>query len=466
MSQLQGYRTGGTIHIIVNNQIGFTTLPADARSTQYCTDVAKMIEAPIFHVNGDDPLAVRFVRGTRARVPPDIQARRRHRHRIATGATATTKPTSRPSRSRRCMRRSSRSPSVGTLFERAARSPRASSPQEEADALDKEMAERAREGAAMTCKSRGEGPGDQQLHRLDRACLSRAYTHDPVETARAEGTARADRRGAHDRARRASHPAQAEELSARKRAQGVGRTAARSTGRTPRRSPWARCCSKACPCGSAARTAGAARSASATRISTITNTRERYCPLKNLDPSQAQLCVYNSLLSEAAVLGFDYGYSLDYPDMLCMWEAQFGDFANGAQVIIDQFISSRGIEVAAPERHRAAAAARLRRPGPRAFQRAPRALPPALRRGQHAGLQSHHARAVFPRPAPADEAPVPKPLILMTPKSMLRLEAAASKLDDFTDGPLPRNPRRARCPTSPSASSASSSAPARSITTC
>jgi len=69
-------------------------------------------------------------------------------------------------------------------------------------------------------------------------------------------------------------------------------------------------------------------------------TGETYAPLKNLDPKQARFCVYNSLLSEAAVLGFDYGYSLDYPDMLCMWEAQFGDFANGAQVVIDQFLAA------------------------------------------------------------------------------------------------------------------------------
>ena len=69
-------------------------------------------------------------------------------------------------------------------------------------------------------------------------------------------------------------------------------------------------------------------------------TGEKYTPLKNLDPKQARFCVYNSLLSEAAVLGFDYGYSLDYPDMLCLWESQFGDFANGAQVVIDKFIVS------------------------------------------------------------------------------------------------------------------------------
>ncbi len=86
-------------------------------------------------------------------------------------------------------------------------------------------------------------------------------------------------------------------------------------------------------------------------------TQERYIPLQNLSPDQARFCVYNSLLSEAAVLGFDYGYSIGFPEMLCVWEAQFGDFANGAQVIIDQFIVSAESKWQRPERHRSTSAA-------------------------------------------------------------------------------------------------------------
>ena len=121
-------------------------------------------------------------------------------------------------------------------------------------------------------------------------------------------------------------------------------------------------------------------------------------------PNQARICIYNSLLSEAAVLGFDYGYSLDYPNMLCLWEAQFGDFANGAQTIIDQFIVSAESKWQRPSGIVLALAAWLRRPGPGAFQRAARALSPGLRGGQYSGLQPDDFRAIFSRSAAPDEA--------------------------------------------------------------
>ena len=118
-------------------------------------------------------------------------------------------------------------------------------------------------------------------------------------------------------------------------------------------------------------------------------TGEKYTPLKNLDPKQARFCVYNSLLSEAAVLGFDYGYAMDYPDMLCLWEAQFGDFANGAQVVIDQFIVSGeskwqrtcGIVLLLPHGYERRRARSTRCP------RASSASSKAERRGRHPGRQ-------------------------------------------------------------------------------
>jgi 2-oxoglutarate dehydrogenase E1 component len=163
-------------------------------------------------------------------------------------------------------------------------------------------------------------------------------------------------------------------------------------------------------------------------------TRERYCPLQHLSAEQGRICIYNSLLSEQAVLGFDYGYSLNYPEMLCMWEAQFGDFANGAQVIIDQFISSaeskwqrpsgivlllpHGYEGQGPEHSSARLERFLQLCGEDNIQvcnlTSPAQYFHALRRQMKRAFR--------------------KPLVIMTPKSMLRLDAAASKLEDFTQG--------------------------------
>jgi 2-oxoglutarate dehydrogenase E1 component len=164
-------------------------------------------------------------------------------------------------------------------------------------------------------------------------------------------------------------------------------------------------------------------------------TRDRWCPLKTLaDEGGTRICIYNSLLSEAGVLGFDYGYSLNYPQLLCLWEAQFGDFANGAQVIIDQFIACaeskwqrvsgivlllpHGYEGQGPEHSSARLERFLQLSAEKNMQVANLTTP-----AQYFHIMRRQMKRAFK-----------KPLVLMTPKSMLRLEAAASKLEDFTHG--------------------------------
>ncbi len=447
MSQLQGYRIGGTIHIIVNNQIGFTTLPADARSTTYCTDVAKMIEAPIFHVNGDDPLAVRFVselalefRQTFKRdVVIDIYCYRRHGHNEADDPVST-QPTMYADINTR--------PSVGTQFQKKLLAAGIVT-QADADALDEEM--RARHEKAL-----GEVKAAEKDHTIDKFTGSTAdpqptYTHTPVDTAVSKDDLARIVKALTVVPDGFSIQPKLKNFLLDKRAKVWANGG-----------PFDWSYGEALAMGSLliegipVRLSGqdCRRGTFSQRNSYLYDqkTRERWCPLKHIDPNQAQVCIYNSLLSEAGVLGFDYGYSLNFPNLLCMWEAQFGDFANGAQVIIDQFISSaeskwqrpsglvlllpHGYEGQGPEHSSARLERFLQLCAEDNIQVCNLTTP-----AQH----FHVLRRQMKRP-------FKKPLVIMTPKSMLRLEAASSKVEDFTNdrfhevlpGPLLDKPEKVK----------------------
>src|SRR5438132_806633 len=245
LSQLAGYSTGGTFHIVVNNQIGFTTLPEDARSSMYATDIAKMIEVPILHVNGEDPLALKFVTEMALDFRQefgrdfvvDMYCYRKYGHQEVDEPSFT-----QPDLYARIDKR----PSVTQIYKRV-------------------LIDRRRQ------IFKDGGPYDWGFAE------ALAFGALLLENIPLRLSGQDSRRGTFGQRHAYWHDAK---------------------------------------------------------------TGAPYNPLMHLAEKQARICVYNSLLSEAAVLGFDYGYSLDYPNMLCLWEAQFGDFANGAQTIIDQFIVS------------------------------------------------------------------------------------------------------------------------------
>jgi 2-oxoglutarate dehydrogenase E1 component len=429
MSQLQGYRTGGTVHIVVNNQIGFTTLPADARSSRYCTDVAKMIEAPVFHVNGDDPAAVRFCaelafefrQQFKADVVVDMYCYRRFGHN-ETDEPLFTQPS--------LYAEINTHPSLGTLFQQKLIESGVMS-EADAEALRKEAD--ARYEAAFTEVKAAEK--DQSINKFSASTaeFQPPYSHAPVDTAISRERLEEIVRGLTTVPEGFRVLPKLKKFFLDKRVDVLKRGEGFD---------WAY--------GEALAMASLLMEGVPVRLSgqdcrrgTFSQrhayfydekTRERYCPLQHLGTDQGRICIYNSLLSEQAVLGFDYGYSLNYPEMLCMWEAQFGDFANGAQVIIDQFISSaeskwqrpsgivlllpHGYEGQGPEHSSARLERFLQLCGENNIQVCNLTTPAqyfhALRRQMKRAFR--------------------KPMVIMTPKSMLRLDAAASKLEDFTQG--------------------------------
>jgi 2-oxoglutarate dehydrogenase E1 component len=429
LSQLQGYATGGTIHIIVNNQIGFTTLPADARSTPYCTDVAKMIQAPIFHVNAEDPeatcfvteLALAFRQQFKRDVVIDMICYRRHGH----------NETDEPSYTQPIMYQKirSRQPISQIYTERLEREGVLT--RTEIDTLVNEYEERLQ--TALNA-AKAEPTAYPITHGFAGGWkgLTPVYSHTPVQTGVPEDTLRiiAD-----------ALVRVPEGFTVHPKVAGIFQEWRQNLYNNKSLGwPFAESLSFGSLLleGTPVRLSGqdSRRGTFSQRHSVIYDMRtgERYSPLASLSPDQATFEVYDSLLSEAAVLGFEFGYTLDAPNTLVLWEAQFGDFSNGAQVVIDQFIASseskwqrdsglvmllpHGYEGQGPEH----SSARLERYLQLCAEDNMQVCYPST-----PAQYFHVLRRQMRRP-------FRKPLILMTPKSLLRSPACVSPVQDFVSG--------------------------------
>jgi 2-oxoglutarate dehydrogenase E1 component len=437
-SQLPGYRTGGTVHFVINNQIGFTTDPRDSRSTRYCTDIAKLVEAPIFHVNGDDPeavcmvaqLAVDFRVQFKRDVFVDMYCYRKHGH------NETDEPSfTQPALYRKIAAHKQVSAlytrqlvEAGTISESEGEEIKA----EYSAALDENLAKAKAREAAKAEKRKAAEITPAAAFKGSNAVFQPAYKHTPVATAVDAATI--------DRVVKAltTVPAGFKVHSKIKRFTEARAEAHRHGGPYDWGFGEALAFGTLLLDGTPVRLSGqdCERGTFTHRHAVFhdVDSGEKYAPLNQIADQQARFCVYNSLLSEAAVLGFDYGYSLDYPDMLCIWEAQFGDFANGAQVVIDQFIASAeskwqrasGITLFLPHGYEGQ--------GPEhSSARLERFLQLCAEDNLQVGNLTTPAQLfhVLRRQMRRD---FKKPLVLMSPKSLLRHPAAVSRLDDFTQG--------------------------------
>jgi multifunctional 2-oxoglutarate metabolism enzyme len=338
LSEVPGYDVGGTVHLVVNNQLGFTTAPEIGRSAVYATDIAKMVQAPIFHVNGDDPeacvrvmrLAFEFRQTFRKDVVVDMICYRRYGHNEA-DEPAFTQP--------RMYELIEAHPSPRTRYTEALVR-EGDMTVEEATAVGEDF--KARLDAAFSETQRSAPPDPNQAATPDAPSEPRLPAPQPDPSARvATGV---DRwvlgrvvEGIMARPEGFTvHPKLERILQAHRVAFDKGEV------------DWS--LAEALAFGSLLLDGTPVRLAGQdTRRGTFSQrhgvlvdqrTEAEYVPLASLSPDQAPFMLYDSVLSEFAALGFEYGYSVEFPEALVLWEAQFGDFFNGAQVIIDQFIAA------------------------------------------------------------------------------------------------------------------------------
>jgi 2-oxoglutarate dehydrogenase E1 component len=334
LSELRGFRTGGTIHIIVNNQIGFTTSPSYARSSPYPSDIAKGIQAPILHVNGDDPEAVVAVARTAVEyrqkfnkdVVIDLFCYRRHGHNEA-DEPAFTQPL--------MYRTIARRPTTRRLYaERLVRDGVLSEAEVEAMAssfiadLESQFAAAENYRPNKADWLEGAWAGLEPAPDDDR----RGDTAVPLDVLREVGRALTTVPEGFHLNRKIARQLDAKRIAI-ETGEGIDWAGAEALA-----------IATLCAEGTHVRMSGqdSGRGTFSHRHAVLVDqeTEQRYIPINHVRAGQASFDIIDSPLSEAAVVGFEYGYSLADPRTLVIWEAQFGDFANGAQVIIDQFLSS------------------------------------------------------------------------------------------------------------------------------
>ncbi|MDQ6676662.1 MAG: multifunctional oxoglutarate decarboxylase/oxoglutarate dehydrogenase thiamine pyrophosphate-binding subunit/dihydrolipoyllysine-residue succinyltransferase subunit [Acidobacteriota bacterium] len=420
LSQLDGYSTGGTIHLIINNQIGFTTLPGGARSTTYSTDVARMVQAPIFHVNGDDPeaairvvqMAFDFRQQFKKDVVIDMFCYRRHGHNEGDDP-AYTQPI--------LYRKIEKQPSVAVLYasrlvkEKVLTAPEAEEIRKHAKDRYSNAFDAGRGAVKPLPVVEPEPPSAEQAKT--------AIGTELVERVVDRMTAFPDTFTVHPKLRQFNE----------KRREAVRKNGAID---------WAY--AEALAFGSLVLQGTPVRlSGQDTGRGTFSQRHlafydyengDKYIPMRHLSPDQARFDVFDSSLSEYAVLGFEFGYTLADPKSLVLWEAQFGDFGNGAQIMIDQFITTaeskwgvttslvmllpHGYEGQGPE-HSSARIERFLELCAANNMIVANCTTPA----QYFHLLRRQAKLS-----------ARKPLIVFTPKSLLRSPKAVSTFADITDG--------------------------------
>ena len=426
ISELPGYRVGGTIHIVTNNQIGFTTMPKFSRSGPYCTDVAKMLSAPIFHVNGDDPeavvhitrIATEFRQQFKKDVVIDIFCYRRNGHNEGDEPAFTQPLMYKAIKTQKTTREiySAQLIGEGTISEAESKAM--------VDEFNKYL-----EDAFEATKSykpnkadylEGAWTGLKVAHGDDRRGETSITEKDMQKLGKVLTTVPSDFH---------VNPKIARQLEAK---QDMFKTGQGFDWATAEALAFGSLLDETYRVRLSGQDVGRGTFSHRHAIMYDQENEQKYIPLQNISASQGQFEVHDSPLSEAAVLGFEYGYTLADPKTLVLWEAQFGDFVNGAQVLIDQFIASaeskwlrmsglvmllpHGFEGQGPEHSSARLERFLQLSAEDNWQVTNITTPAnyfhALRRQMHRDFR--------------------KPLINMSPKSLLRHKLATSTMDMFT----------------------------------